>query len=711
MEYSIVQGSSPEEGKTLFEMAMKGKWSEVVDTCTENPFLLSAGGITRTKDTLLHLAVSEGQEKTVLEITKVISELPISKEFVGRRNDGGNTALHLAAVVGNVAMCKCLAGIDSSLIVARNEDGETPLSLAVLFGKNQAFICLTQMLMLDKERFSHSKTMKYGTHGYTILHYAINGDHYDLALDIIKLYGERGYNVNVANEEGITPFHLLAGKPSAFPSGSLLLLGWCKTIIYHCMIVDEHDVEQNHDHPIERNYRACVNFLLLFRNLVRLIVAIRCKVREQRDEESPETQPENPELRTQNGAWKHRFSPAIYGLFYKIFKLANRTMVIVLIALGIPTIRKIYEEKKKHKLSILIMNELLRSTVDEVYEYYYRGSKKALHPSDTATVDPDEIDPYLDEDDTQTETPILIAARNGISEIVEKILELFPIAIHDMNEENKNVMLLAVQYRQPHVFQILLQKNIMIRDRVLRVVDKSGNNAAHLAAELGAYRPWLIPGEALQMQWEMKWFEFVTQNIPSNLLTRCNNDGKTPEELFIENHKQLVKDGGKWLIKTSESYSLVAALIATVAFASSTAVPGGVKEDNGSPTLENRTPFHLFAISSLIALCFSVTALVTFLSILTSRNKEKDFGKDLPTKLLIGLTSLFFSIAAVLITFCSGHFFVIDEKLKYVAYPVYAATCLPVTFFAVMQFPLYFDLIESTFKKVPRRSYKASVLI
>ncbi|XP_035548736.1 uncharacterized protein LOC118349221 [Juglans regia] len=197
-------------------MAMKGKWSEVVDTCTENPFLLSAGGITRTKDTLLHLAVSEGQEKTVLEITKVISELPISKEFVGRRNDGGNTALHLAAVVGNVAMCKCLAGIDSSLIVARNEDGETPLSLAVLFGKNQAFICLTQMLMLDKERFSHSKTMKYGTHGYTILHYAINGDHYG-------------------------------------------------------MIVDEHDVEQNHDHPIERNYRACVNFLLLFRNLVRLI--------------------------------------------------------------------------------------------------------------------------------------------------------------------------------------------------------------------------------------------------------------------------------------------------------------------------------------------------------------------------------------------------------------------------------------------------------
>ncbi|KAG7968280.1 hypothetical protein I3843_08G146600 [Carya illinoinensis] len=490
--------------------------------------------------------------------------------------------------------------------------------------------------------------------------------------------------------------------------------------------------EQLDDDPIERKYyKACINFfLLVFRNLVGF-VAIRCKdvreperqlenpvqvpirycedeVRGRTDDESLERQLENPELH--NGGRKHRFSsPSIYGLFYKIFKLANRIMLIALIALGISTIRKIYEEKKKHKLSILIMNELLASSVD--YEYYF----KPLRQSDTvAAIGPeDEADAYLDEDDTSTEkkeTPMLIAARNGISEIVEKILKLCQIAIHDVDKDKKNVLLLAVQYRQPHVFQILLKKNIWIRDSVLRVVDNSENNAAHLAAVLGAYRPWLIPGEAMQMQWEMKWFEFVTQSIPSNLLTRRNNDGKTPEELFIEHHKELAKEGGQWLSKTSEPYSVVAVLIATVAFASYTTVPGDFKEDNGIPTSANRTPFHLFAISSLIAVSFSVTALVTFLSILTSSNRERDFGKYLPIKLLIGLTSLFFSTAAVLITFGSGHFFVLDEKLKYRAYPVYAATFLPVTYFAVMQFPLYLDLIGSTFKKVPRRSYQASVL-
>lgn len=45
------------------------------------------------------------------------------------------------------------------------------------------------------------------------------------------------------------------------------------------------------------------------------------------------------------------------------------------------------------------------------------------------------------------ETPILIAAKNGLTEMVEKILEHFPVAIYDMNEERKNMVLLAVVAR------------------------------------------------------------------------------------------------------------------------------------------------------------------------------------------------------------------------------------------------------------------------
>lgn len=120
--------------------------------------------------------------------------------------------------------------------------------------------------------------------------------------------------------------------------------------------------------------------------------------------------------------------------------------------------------------------------------------------------------------------------------------------------------------------------------------------------------------------------------------------------------------------------------------------------ESGKPIFERQPAFEVFSIASLIALCFSVTALVMFLAIITSRFQEKDFDTNLPVKLLLGLSSLFVSIGAMLVCFCTGHFFMIGDKLKYAAYPVDALTCFPVSIFAVAQFPLYFDLLWTTFK-------------
>ncbi|KAK3001611.1 hypothetical protein RJ639_020650 [Escallonia herrerae] len=323
---------------------------------------------------------------------------------------------------------------------------------------------------------------------------------------------------------------------------------------------------------------------------------------------------------------------------------------------------------------------------------------------ETMLVLPPEIVSEDEDEDGEKETPILIAAKNGITEIVQKILEDFPVAIHDMNLDKKNMVLLAVEHRQPHVYQLLHKRTVM-KDTVFRRVDKDGNSALHLAAMLGKNRPWRIPGAALQMQWELKWYKFVKESMPLHFFAQNNNIRQTPHDILTDTHKDLLKEGAEWLTHTAESCSVVAALIATVAFATSSTVPGGVKQDSGTPTLENQPAFNIFAISSLFALCSSVTSLVMFLAILTSRYQEKDFSKDLPYKLLTGLTSLFVSIAAMLVSFCAGHFFVLKDKLKYAAFPVYAITCLPVTFFAIAQFPLYFDLMWATIKKVPQRSY------
>lgn len=214
----------------------------------------------------------------------------------------------------------------------------------------------------------------------------------------------------------------------------------------------------------------------------------------------------------------------------------------------------------------------------------------------------------------------------------------------------------------------------------------------------------------LELTWSFvsqQTLQFVKNSMEPNFFSHYNNKGNTAREIFTKTHESLVKDGGKWLTNTSQSCSVVAALIATVAFASATTVPGGVEQNTGFPTLQGQPAFDAFAIAALIALCFSVTSLIMCLSILTSRYQEMDFENDLPTKLILGLTSLFMSIAAMLVSFCAGHFYVIEKKLKYAAFPIYAITCLPVTFFAVAQFPLYLDLIRATVVKVPERTYKS----
>lgn len=104
-------------------------------------------------------------------------------------------------------------------------------------------------------------------------------------------------------------------------------------------------------------------------------------------------------------------------------------------------------------------------------------------------------------------TPILLAAQNGIYEMVESILACFPMAIHDASPKKKNIVLLTVENRHPHVYKVLLERASNLTDSVFGAVDKAGNSALHLAAMFTDPKPWLTPGAALQMQWEIKWFE------------------------------------------------------------------------------------------------------------------------------------------------------------------------------------------------------------
>lgn len=113
----------------------------------------------------------------------------------------------------------------------------------------------------------------------------------------------------------------------------------------------------------------------------------------------------------------------------------------------------------------------------------------------------------------ETETPFLIAAKMGITEMVESILDKIPVSIQDLDADGKNVLLLAVENRQAHTFQFLINRKTPLQEIIFRKWDHQGNTALHLAAKYGEYRPWLIPGSALQMQWELKWYKVYVVDL------------------------------------------------------------------------------------------------------------------------------------------------------------------------------------------------------
>ena len=187
--------------------------------------------------------------------------------------------------------------------------------------------------------------------------------------------------------------------------------------------------------------------------------------------------------------------------------------------------------------------------------------------------------------------------------------------------------------------------------------------------------------------------QFVGKSMPPACFVRPNRKDQTPEDIFTETHTKLVKAGSEWLTTTSTSCSVVAALIATVVFVSCTTFPGGNNERSGKPRLERTGKYYntleIFMKSSLAALSFSVGSLMTFLGLLTSRHQAKDFSTNLPLQLLFGLSMLFFSVIAMLSSFCSGYFFVLEGEIKKVALAVYVVTFSPVCLFAALEFPTW----------------------
>ncbi|KAI5343918.1 hypothetical protein L3X38_011794 [Prunus dulcis] len=113
-----------------------------------------------------------------------------------------------------------------------------------------------------------------------------------------------------------------------------------------------------------------------------------------------------------------------------------------------------------------------------------------------------------------------------------------------------------------------------------------------------------------------------------------NDNRMTPRQLFTKSHKQLVKEGERWMKETATSCTVVGALIITIMFAPAFTVPSGNNGETGFPIFLHKNLFMAFIVSDSIPLFSSTTSVLMFLGILTSRYAEDDFLKFLPKKMI-----------------------------------------------------------------------------
>ncbi|KAI3903927.1 hypothetical protein MKW92_047370 [Papaver armeniacum] len=296
------------------------------------------------------------------------------------------------------------------------------------------------------------------------------------------------------------------------------------------------------------------------------------------------------------------------------------------------------------------------------------------------------------------------AIKNGIIEFVVECLEKYKKLIF-YRQHGETMIEIAITERKEMIVNLIYETSDELGMKIDLVsrADEQNNTMLHYGAKLAPFAQLsLVSGAALQMQREVQWFKGIESILRESDRFARNKNGDTAQFIFTEAHKELVKEGQDWLKDTSGSCMIVGALIATVAFAAAFTVPGGNISDsnnamNGTPIFLGQPSFTVFAVSDALALFSSITSVLMFLAIYTSRFAEMDFLKSLPQKLIFGLATLFISMVAILAAFGASLFIVVGSRFGQALIPITLFGCCPLALFAWLQLPLFVEMVRSTY--------------
>ncbi|KAI3963136.1 hypothetical protein MKW92_003861 [Papaver armeniacum] len=581
------------------------------------------------------------------ELLKLVP--PQTLEYV---NTDGHTILHKAANLGDIKFIKALVERNPNLTQIRSNEGRpsVPLIYAALSFTDGQKEVLEYLYSVTKDEDPSPFS---GEQGAVLVVSLISADMYGMALSICRRCPELVKKLidDQANGNPSLLQHIVE-RPFAFLSGSKFK--WWERCIYTLIEVD---ANSPHDGGIGRE-NPNVNLE-------------SSEYTTKKDEENP---PETSKVFSRNEKYSstsNNSNRSITKYISSYFRHYIRRVTVI---------RRLYDQKLMHKqvfmLTLYLLVQLDRKKMEE-------GSIKDI---------------FLKSNMLET------AIKFETTEFVLACLWMFPSLCweEDDREVEHTLMKLVASERNEKIYNFVRFLKRAYGFHTVSKLDKHNNSILHYSAELPHRRRLnAISGAAFQMQQEIQWFKGVESTMLQKDRFIRNKDGNTAHYLFTENHKELMEKGEKWMKDTSTSCMVVAALIATVAFAAAITVPGGNindnSEQNGLPVFWDKDAFAVFAIADSLALISSITSVLMFLAVFTSRYSEKDFLKALPQKLILGLATLFISIASILVSFGAAFTIILGQRFHWVPIAISMVSCAPVLLFGFLQFPLFVEMVSSTY--------------
>ncbi|KAK4391869.1 hypothetical protein Sango_1964700 [Sesamum angolense] len=162
----------------LHRAALKGNWEEAKRIFDNDPEAMTAS-IDLMEATALHTAIRAG--KPIHFVEKFIAAMP--DDSLGVKDVIEDTALSVAAAVGNIAAATILVERMPDLLYVPNFVGNFPVQIAALYAQRDM---LKYLISVTKDDFGQNPYA--GSAGLILLIHVIDAEFFDIAIELVEKY-------------------------------------------------------------------------------------------------------------------------------------------------------------------------------------------------------------------------------------------------------------------------------------------------------------------------------------------------------------------------------------------------------------------------------------------------------------------------------------------------------------------------------------------